>query len=146
MFPAGYPYIFAVLTNRAVYSKNMKFFEPLEPGREHAVCNRDGFLKSFPFNRIHNVRFINMVTIGNHFNEHIGFTQNGFNRTAAAEVSQWVRTAEEAHATGPLDPDWPVAGFYNVLVSNVQNLMNGQDPSKFLDALATAYNSGKPSI
>jgi raffinose/stachyose/melibiose transport system substrate-binding protein len=36
-------------------------------------------------------------------------------------------------------PDWPVAGFYNVLVSNVQNLMNGQDPSKFLDALAAAY-------
>jgi raffinose/stachyose/melibiose transport system substrate-binding protein len=43
-------------------------------------------------------------------------------------------------------PDWPVPGFYNVLVSNVQNLMNGEDPSKFLDALATAYNSGKPSI
>jgi raffinose/stachyose/melibiose transport system substrate-binding protein len=41
-------------------------------------------------------------------------------------------------------PDWPVAGFYNVLVSNVQNLMNGQDPSKFLDSLATAYNAGKP--
>ena len=40
-------------------------------------------------------------------------------------------------------PDWPVAGFYNVLVSNVQNLMNGQDPSKFLDSLATAYNAGK---
>ena len=43
-------------------------------------------------------------------------------------------------------PDWPVAGFYNVLVSNVQNLMNGQDPSKFLDALATAYNAGKPTL
>ena len=41
-------------------------------------------------------------------------------------------------------PDWPVPGFYNVLVSDVQNLMNGQDPSKFLDALATAYNAGKP--
>jgi pimeloyl-ACP methyl ester carboxylesterase len=31
------------------------------------------------------------------------------NRTAAAEVEQWFRTAEEARATGPLDPDWPVA-------------------------------------
>lgn len=41
-------------------------------------------------------------------------------------------------------PDWPVPGFYNVLVSNVQNLMNGTDPSKFLDSLGTAYNAGKP--
>jgi raffinose/stachyose/melibiose transport system substrate-binding protein len=41
-------------------------------------------------------------------------------------------------------PDWPVAGYYNVLVSNVQNLMNGQDPSKFLDAIGQAYNAGKP--
>jgi raffinose/stachyose/melibiose transport system substrate-binding protein len=41
-------------------------------------------------------------------------------------------------------PDWPIPGFYQVLVSNVQNLMNGQDPSKFLDALDTAYKAGKP--
>jgi raffinose/stachyose/melibiose transport system substrate-binding protein len=43
-------------------------------------------------------------------------------------------------------PDWPVAGFYNVLVSNVQNLMNGQDPSAFLDSIGKAYNAGKPSL
>ncbi|MGD0862560.1 MAG: extracellular solute-binding protein [Candidatus Limnocylindrales bacterium] len=43
-------------------------------------------------------------------------------------------------------PDWPVPGYYNVLVSNVQNLMNGQDPSKFLDAIGQAYNAGKPSM
>jgi pimeloyl-ACP methyl ester carboxylesterase len=31
------------------------------------------------------------------------------NRTAAAEVKQWLRTADEARATGPLNPSWPVA-------------------------------------
>ena len=36
-------------------------------------------------------------------------------------------------------PDWPVPGYYNVMVSNVQDLMNGKDPSKVLDSLAAAY-------
>lgn len=36
-------------------------------------------------------------------------------------------------------PDWPVAGYYNVLVSNVQDLMNGKEPGKVLDSLAAAY-------
>jgi raffinose/stachyose/melibiose transport system substrate-binding protein len=43
-------------------------------------------------------------------------------------------------------PDWPAAGFYNDLVANVQNLMNGTDPSKVLDALAAKYNAGKPKL
>jgi raffinose/stachyose/melibiose transport system substrate-binding protein len=43
-------------------------------------------------------------------------------------------------------PDWPVAGFYNVLVSNVQTLMSGQDPSAFLDSIGKAYNAGKPAL
>jgi pimeloyl-ACP methyl ester carboxylesterase len=37
------------------------------------------------------------------------FASPRHNRWAAAEVGQWLRTAEEAKATGPLDPDWPVA-------------------------------------
>jgi pimeloyl-ACP methyl ester carboxylesterase len=37
------------------------------------------------------------------------FASPQHNRTAAAEVEQWFRTAEQARATGPLDPDWPVA-------------------------------------
>lgn len=40
-------------------------------------------------------------------------------------------------------PDWPVPGYYNVLVSNVQNLMSGQDsPSQFLDSIAKSYQQG----
>ena len=31
------------------------------------------------------------------------------NRWASAEVDQWLATAEEARAAGPLDPKWPVA-------------------------------------
>jgi pimeloyl-ACP methyl ester carboxylesterase len=37
------------------------------------------------------------------------FASARHNRTAAAEVRQWLATAEQAKATGPLDPDWPVA-------------------------------------
>ena len=37
------------------------------------------------------------------------FASPAHNRTAAAEVAQWFRTADEAAATGPLNPDWPVA-------------------------------------
>jgi raffinose/stachyose/melibiose transport system substrate-binding protein len=43
-------------------------------------------------------------------------------------------------------PDWPAAGFYNDLVVNIQNLMNGTDPSKVLDALAAKYNANKPKL
>jgi pimeloyl-ACP methyl ester carboxylesterase len=37
------------------------------------------------------------------------FASPRHNRTAAAEVEQWIRTAEEGRASGPLDSDWPVA-------------------------------------
>ena len=37
-------------------------------------------------------------------------------------------------------PDWPAAGYYDVLVSNVQDLMSGtKDTAKFLESIATAY-------
>jgi raffinose/stachyose/melibiose transport system substrate-binding protein len=42
-------------------------------------------------------------------------------------------------------PDWPVPGFYDVLVSNTQKLMNGSaSPDAVLTALQKAYDSGKP--
>ncbi len=37
------------------------------------------------------------------------FASPKHNRTAAAEVKQWFATADEARATGPLNPAWPVA-------------------------------------
>ncbi len=37
------------------------------------------------------------------------FASPRHNRTAVAEVEQWFRSADEARATGPLNPDWPVA-------------------------------------
>ena len=37
------------------------------------------------------------------------FASPRHNRAAAAEVEQWIRSAEEGRASGPLDPDWPVA-------------------------------------
>ena len=42
-------------------------------------------------------------------------------------------------------PDWPAAGYYDVLVANVQELIAGtKSPTQFLDAIATPYNDGKP--
>jgi raffinose/stachyose/melibiose transport system substrate-binding protein len=42
-------------------------------------------------------------------------------------------------------PDWPVPGFYDVLVSNTQKLMNGSaSPDAVQTALQKAYDSGKP--
>jgi len=37
------------------------------------------------------------------------FASPRHNRWSAAEVRQWMKTAREAQALGPLDPDWPVA-------------------------------------
>jgi pimeloyl-ACP methyl ester carboxylesterase len=37
------------------------------------------------------------------------FASGPYNRAAAAEVAQWPRDAREARASGPLDPDLPVA-------------------------------------
>ncbi|KUO18484.1 ABC transporter substrate-binding protein [Streptomyces dysideae] len=40
-------------------------------------------------------------------------------------------------------PDWPVAGFYDVLVSETQKLMTGSaTPDAYLDALQAAYDKG----
>ncbi|GAB2617252.1 extracellular solute-binding protein [Streptomyces capparidis] len=41
-------------------------------------------------------------------------------------------------------PDWPVPGFYDVLVQETQKLMNGTDPGKALDSLQKAYDDGVP--
>jgi pimeloyl-ACP methyl ester carboxylesterase len=37
------------------------------------------------------------------------FASPRHNRWAAAEVREWMTTASQARATGPLDPDWPIA-------------------------------------
>jgi pimeloyl-ACP methyl ester carboxylesterase len=37
------------------------------------------------------------------------FASPTHNRWASAEIDQWIATAEEARATGPLNPKWPVA-------------------------------------
>ncbi|MYW64352.1 extracellular solute-binding protein [Streptomyces sp. SID8379] len=40
-------------------------------------------------------------------------------------------------------PDWPVAGFYETLVSQTQRLMTGSaSPDEYLDALQAAYDKG----
>ncbi|MFD0688869.1 ABC transporter substrate-binding protein [Actinomadura fibrosa] len=41
-------------------------------------------------------------------------------------------------------PDWPVAGFYDVWVSQVQKLMNGTAPGEVLGNVQKAYDSGLP--
>ncbi|MEU9285045.1 extracellular solute-binding protein [Streptomyces sp. NPDC048275] len=42
-------------------------------------------------------------------------------------------------------PDWPVAGFYDVLVSETQKLITGsEDPDGYLSALQEAYDKGAP--
>ncbi|MGW7254827.1 ABC transporter substrate-binding protein [Streptomyces sp. NPDC054834] len=42
-------------------------------------------------------------------------------------------------------PDWPVNGFYDVLVSETQKLMTGNEkPDGYLDALQQAYDKGAP--
>lgn len=43
-------------------------------------------------------------------------------------------------------PDWPVAGFYDVLVSAVQKLLTGSaSPDQVLDQLQKAYDAGAPT-
>ncbi|MFJ8086407.1 ABC transporter substrate-binding protein [Streptomyces sp. NPDC096205] len=42
-------------------------------------------------------------------------------------------------------PDWPVPGFYDVLVSETQKLLTGStEPDAYLDALQEAYDKGAP--
>jgi raffinose/stachyose/melibiose transport system substrate-binding protein len=42
-------------------------------------------------------------------------------------------------------PDWPAAGYYNVLVAASQDLTNGiQDGRVSTSRIAAKYNAGKP--
>jgi len=44
-------------------------------------------------------------------------------------------------------PDWPVAGFYDVIVSQLQSLVNqSKTPDQVLDGLKEAYESGKADL
>jgi raffinose/stachyose/melibiose transport system substrate-binding protein len=44
-------------------------------------------------------------------------------------------------------PDWPAPGYYDVLVANVQELINGtMDPDDFLDSIAEPYHTNRESI
>ncbi|MDY5141457.1 hypothetical protein R6G74_09080, partial [Actinotignum timonense] len=44
-------------------------------------------------------------------------------------------------------PDWPVAGFYDQLVSNMQSLMSGsKTPEQAMQDLQTAYEEGRADL
>ncbi len=45
-------------------------------------------------------------------------------------------------------PDWPVPGFYDVIVSEFQSLINQSKtpPDEVLDGLSSAYESGKTDL
>ncbi|MFB9954455.1 ABC transporter substrate-binding protein [Cellulomonas denverensis] len=44
-------------------------------------------------------------------------------------------------------PDWPVAGFYDVIVSEMQSLINqSKTPDEVLDSLSSAYEDGKTDL
>jgi raffinose/stachyose/melibiose transport system substrate-binding protein len=44
-------------------------------------------------------------------------------------------------------PDWPVAGFYDVIVSELQSLINqSKTPTEVLDGLSAAYDEGKADL
>ncbi|GEL95589.1 sugar ABC transporter substrate-binding protein [Cellulomonas composti] len=44
-------------------------------------------------------------------------------------------------------PDWPVAGFYDVIVSQLQSLVNqSKTPDQVLDGLGEAYTAGKADL
>jgi raffinose/stachyose/melibiose transport system substrate-binding protein len=44
-------------------------------------------------------------------------------------------------------PDWPVPGFYDVIVSELQSLINqSKTPSEVLDGLSSAYEDGKTDL
>ena len=44
-------------------------------------------------------------------------------------------------------PDWPVAGFYDRVVSAIQSLINGSKTgAEAMSDLATAYEEGKAEI
>jgi len=44
-------------------------------------------------------------------------------------------------------PDWPVAGYYDVIVSELQSLVNrSKSPSEVLDGLQSSYDEGKADL
>ena len=44
-------------------------------------------------------------------------------------------------------PDWPVAGYYDVLVSQLQSLVNkSKTPAEVLDGLSGPYEEGKADL
>jgi raffinose/stachyose/melibiose transport system substrate-binding protein len=44
-------------------------------------------------------------------------------------------------------PDWPVPGYYDVIVSELQSLINqSKTPSEVLDGLSSAYVDGKKDL
>ena len=44
-------------------------------------------------------------------------------------------------------PDWPVPGYYDVVVSQLQSLINqSKTPSEVLDGLQTPYEEGKADL
>jgi raffinose/stachyose/melibiose transport system substrate-binding protein len=44
-------------------------------------------------------------------------------------------------------PDWPIPGYYDVLLAESQNLVTGvSTPEKFLDAIGAAYEAGKAGV
>jgi len=43
-------------------------------------------------------------------------------------------------------PDWPVPGYYDVLVSASQDIVSGKAPSDVLDTIGKFYNDNKPAI
>ena len=63
------------------------------------------------------------------------FASARHHRWASAEVDQWLKTAEEAKASGPLDPKWPVA----VIVAGRRRPTGGLSPSRAAPARQSAY-------
>lgn len=63
------------------------------------------------------------------------FASPSHNRWASAEVDQWIATAEEARATGPLNPKWPVA----VIVAGHRRPEGGLTPSRAAPARQSAH-------
>jgi pimeloyl-ACP methyl ester carboxylesterase len=63
------------------------------------------------------------------------FASPEHHRWASAEVDQWLATAEEAKATGPLDPKWPVA----VVTAGRPRFSAGMSPAMAAPALQSAH-------
>lgn len=61
------------------------------------------------------------------------------------KVKELIQAFNDFSAGAAFYPDWPAAGFYDNLVSNVQELIGGtMTPAQMLDALAAFYTENKP--